>query len=616
MTTRTPARQQTFGAQVIDGATRFTLWAPAAADVRLVVESGERTGDHPMRREPDGTFHAEVPGVRAGDLYRFRMDGAAPLPDPASRFQPLGVHGPSQVIDPDAYHWTDDGWSGLDRERTVFYELHVGTFTREGTFTAAAARLPYLRDLAITVIELMPVADFAGHRNWGYDGVCLFAPARAYGEPDDLRRFVDEAHRLGLAVVLDVVYNHFGPDGAYMSTFAPSFFSSRHCNAWGDGVNVDGPGSPLVRRFITENAACWISDYHMDGLRLDATHALPDDNEVHIVAEIAEAARRAAGRSVMVVAEDHRNLNVMLHEPAQRGWGLDGVWADDFHHIVRRILAGDSEGYYEDFRASMEDLATTLRQGWFFTGQHSRHLSERRGTDPAGIPPRKFVVCLQNHDQIGNRAFGDRLHHGIPLSAYRAASALLLLAPQTPLLFMGQEWAASTPFRYFTDHNAELGEQIVQGRRREFERFSEFRNPALRERIPSPQDPGTFEACRLRWEETDSEPHRGTRELYRRLLELRAMALRIGPDAREHADIRLLDDDTLALTYASGSAHLRLVARLRGSGAVDLPDLPRDARLLLTTEDAEYAIDGHAPKLSGSRIEFSTPAAVVLEFTR
>lgn len=616
MRTKTSATRRSFGAQPLAGATRFSVWAPRAAGVSVLVESGSRAGEHAMARAETGTFSATVRGIGPGDLYRYRVDGSAPMPDPASRFQPLGVHGPSEVIDPAAYRWNDEGWCGVDPARAVIYELHVGTFTVEGTFRAAAARLPYLRDLGVTIVELMPVADFPGTRNWGYDGVDLYAPARVYGRPDDLRRFVEDAHRNGLGVMLDVVYNHLGPDGAYMNAFAPSFFTSRHASAWGDGVNLDGPDSPMVRRFIVENAMHWIDEYHADGLRLDATHALADDSPTPIVAEIVAEVRAAAGRPVMIVAEDHRNLATMVREPEEGGWGLDGIWADDFHHIMRRILAGDSEGYYEDYRPSVEDLAATLRQGWFYTGQRSRHLSAPRGTDPAGIAPRKFVICLQNHDQIGNRAYGDRLHHSIPLAAYRAASAVLLAAPMTPLLFMGQEWAARAPFRYFTDHTTELGRAIVDGRRKEFERFSAFRDPALRERIPSPQDAATFEASRLDWSEAAMPPHVGVHRLYRKLLGLREAGLRMADGARGRAAIEAVDADTLSIEYAAGASRLRIVARLRGAGTVELPGLPSHARVLFTTEDPEYAPGGLPPELSRGRLHFPTTAAVGIAFTR
>ncbi|HSL24306.1 MAG TPA: malto-oligosyltrehalose trehalohydrolase [Vicinamibacterales bacterium] len=612
MTTTLTANTTFFGARAEDGGARFALWAPAAESVTLVVESGACAGEYQMARAPDGLCTLELPGVAAGDLYRFRLGDSPLMPDPASRFQPMGVHGPSEVIDPTRFAWTDAPWRGIDVENVVTYELHVGTFTPEGTFASAIERLPYLRDLGVTVVELMPVADFAGERNWGYDGVCLFAPSRAYGRPDDLRRFVNAAHGHGLAVLLDVVYNHLGPDGAYMSTFAPAFFTPHHPSAWGDGVNLDGPESGIVRRFLADNAVHWLREYHLDGLRLDATHALTDDSAKHVVVEIVEAGRAASERPVMIVAEDHHNKAAMLRTRAEQGWDLDGVWADDFHHIMRRILAGDAEGYYEDFEASVEDLTETIRRGWFYTGQYSRYLGQPRGSVPSGIPRRKFVVCVQNHDQVGNRAFGDRLNHAIDGAAYRAASAVLLLAPETPLLFMGQEWAASTPFRYFTDHTAELGKLIVEGRRREFAKFSDFVDPELRSKIPSPQDPETFEASKLRWEEREKPPHDGTLRLYQRLLALRRRALGLAPSARDEAVATALDADTLLIRYAGGASHLWAVARLRRAGAVDLPELPRGARVVLSTEDAEFAVDGRVPRVWGSRVRFDGPAAVVI----
>jgi 1,4-alpha-glucan branching enzyme len=375
-----------FGAVVGSGSTTFRVWAPGAGRVTLLLENGERSvRPYELTREDDGVFSGQIAGVSAGALYRLSLDDGPAMPDPASRFQPFGVHGPSEVIDPRTYRWRDDGWTGIDVDRSVICELHVGAFTKAGTFEGVAAQIPYLRDLGVTVIELMPVADFAGERNWGYDGVCLFAPARTYGRPDDLRRLVDEAHAGGLAVVLDVVYNHLGPDGAYLYAFAPQYFSSRQASAWGQGVNVDGPESQRVRQFILDNVRHWLAEYHLDGLRLDATHALTDDSPTHIVAEIVETAHAAVNRPTAVFAEDHRNDARMLRDRRQGGWGLDGVWADDFHHIVRRILAGDSEGYYQDFHPSVHDLAATLRQGWFFTGQMSRHQGAPRGTDPAGI---------------------------------------------------------------------------------------------------------------------------------------------------------------------------------------------------------------------------------------
>ncbi len=605
-----------FGARVAREGTAFRVWAPSARRATVVVESGKRTGEYELAAHGQGVFSASVDGVGAGDLYRFRLDGGDPMPDPASRFQPVGVHGPSEIVDPSGYRWHDGAWPGADAARAVVYEVHVGTFTSAGTFEAAAARIPYLRELGVTAIELMPVADFPGDRNWGYDGVSLYAPSRAYGRPDDLRRFVDRAHAAGLAVLLDVVYNHFGPDGAYISAFAPPFFTSRHVTAWGDGVNVDGPESPFVRQFIVDNALHWLREYHVDGLRLDATHALADDSSTHIVAEIAAAARAAVARPVMIVAEDRRNDAAMLREPKDGGWGLDGVWADDFHHVVRRIVAGDSEGYYEDYSDSVDDLARTLRQGWLFTGEYSRHLRQARGTDPAGIPKGKFIVCLQNHDQIGNRALGDRLHHVIDMAAYRAASALLLLAPETPLLFMGQEWAASTPFAYFTDHGPELGKNIFEGRRREFGHFRAFRDPSARERIPDPQDPSTFDRSRLDWTERDREPHAGMLRLYRRCLELRVRWIAGSGRARDAARADARGDDALIVRYEAEGWHLWIVSRLRGAGTIALPELPRPPHVLLTTDDAAFVAAGHPPELEGRELTFAGPASVVLGITR
>lgn len=607
-----------FGAVPSDRGTTFRLWAPAAGSVRLLLDRfGQRT-THDLHPEGDGLFSATIKDVRAGALYRYSVDGGPAMPDPASRFQPSGVHGPSEVVDPTAYQWTDEGWRGIDPSRAVVYELHVGTFTPTGTFAGAAGKLPYLRDLGVTVVELMPVADFPGDRNWGYDGVCLFAPSRAYGRPEDLRRFVDAAHAQGLAVMLDVVYNHLGPDGAYLYVFAPSYFSSRHASAWGQGINLDGPGSKQVRQFILDNVRHWLAEYHLDGLRLDATHALTDESPTPIVAEIVDAARRLSNRRAMIVAEDHRNDALLLRHRSEGGWGLDAVWADDFHHLARRTLTGDHEGYYEDFRASVHDLAVTLQRGWFFTGQYSKHLGGPRGTDPTGIPLRKFIVCLQNHDQIGNRAFGDRLHHVIGLPAFRAASALLLLSPETPLLFMGQEWAASAPFRYFTDHVPELGQQVVRGRRREFEKFSHFRDPATRELIPSPQDRETFENSRLAWAERERDPFSRVWELYRRCLELRArwLARADASRARDSARAETCDEDTLLLRYDAGDVKLLILSRLRGAGTVTVPGLPAQAPVILTTEDERFAPDGRVPDINGAEVTFTVPATVVFAFTR
>jgi maltooligosyltrehalose trehalohydrolase len=617
-----PPWHPTLGAVASEGRTTFRVWAPSRRRVELVLQPGTVPARHRLLRPAaDGLFTATFADVLPGDLYSYRLDGDGPFPDPASRFQPQGVHGPSAVVAPWSYEWSDAGWSGIPLEDAVFYELHVGTFTPEGTFDAVTRQLPYLADLGVTVVELMPVADFPGARNWGYDGVSLFAPSRAYGAPDDLRRLVDRAHALGLAVVLDVVYNHFGPDGAYCGLFAPFYLSQRHRSPWGAAVNLDGKGSAQVREFFAENALHWIHEYHLDGLRLDATHQLFDDSPRHFVAELRARIRdTVTDRTILLIAEDERNMAAVVRPEEEGGWGLDAVWADDFHHQIRRRTAGDREGYYEDFSGSIADVATTVRQGWFYTGQFSRYHGRARGTDPTGLSLDRMVVCIQNHDQIGNRPFGRRLNHQIEPAMYRALSALLLFLPETPLLFMGQEWAASTRFLFFTDHHRELGALVTAGRRAEFSRFSAYADPVTRTEIPDPQAPSTFEDSRLRWDEHASDPHRGTLALYRTLLALRRdePAFR----ARDGVDVLELDDTGLAIRRGSEqTGRLLLVVCLAESGRFDLtPWAGADQPWLtvLTTAESRFEAEPGDPALplieltDRIAVSFPRPGAVIL----
>jgi maltooligosyltrehalose trehalohydrolase len=603
-------REPVLGANVFGNATRFRVWAPEAKSVEVVLESGEGAGSaEEMAPGEDGYFLATLPGVGAGGRYRYRVDGRGPFPDPASRYQPEGVHGPSEVVDWRHFPWTDDGWKGLELAETVLYELHTGTFTPEGTFAGAAGKLAYLKELGVTAVELMPVADFPGRWNWGYDGVAPFAPARCYGTPDDLRRLVNEAHRLGLAVYLDVVYNHLGPDGAYQSAFSPFYYSKTHRSPWGEGINFDGPQSEAVRDYVIGNALAWIHEYHFDGLRLDATHAIVDDSRRHILASIASAVHCSleGSRKAIVVAEDVRNLASMVRPEPEGGWGLDGVWSDDFHHQMRRALARDSDGYFQDFDGAAESIAATARKGWFYTGQHAPYFGGPRGTETDGLTQDRFIFFIQNHDQIGNRAFGERLHHQIDAAAWRAASALLLMLPETPLLFMGQEWAATAPFLYFTDHNAELGRLVTEGRRREFQRFAAFSDPETRERIPDPQSEATFLRSRLDWEESKREPHAAAWRLYQRLLRERR---RLAP---VEGTVTAADGNSLLVRRSTrNGGGLLCAVRLRGSGEMSLPP---DAKwsLLFTTEDLPYAGELAArPRLiAGGKIEFPRAGAAV-----
>ncbi len=609
---------------MLDGTgTSFRIWAPGRATIDLVLFD-PASPDRELRRvrlakQRDGYHAGSVSGVGPGALYMFSPDGEGPFPDPASRSQPRGVHGPSQVVDPSKFHWTDRRWRGCPLEDLVVYELHVGTATAEGTFRALIERLDHVRALGATAIQLMPLGDFPGDRNWGYDGVCLFAPARCYGTPEDLGALVDAAHARGLAVLLDVVYNHLGPDGNYLRTWSPAYFTDRHKTPWGDALNYDGNDSDPVRTLILENAAYWIRDLHFDGLRLDATHAIVDDRKgTHVLAEIADVARAAASeREVLVIAEDERNEARLVREVARGGLGLDAVWADDFHHCLRRIVAGDDEGYFADFEGSINELVRIVQKGWLYEGQISKNLGRERGSPAFDIPPPRFVHCIQNHDQIGNRALGDRLHHGLDLARYRAAVTLLLATPFTPMLFMGQEFATSKPFAYFTDHHDELGRAVTDGRRIELGKFRAFADPAARERIPDPQARETFERSKLDWTELDSSPGKEVFALHRALLTLRREEPAMAASARADFDVAALPGDVLVVRRRPrrlGEALLFVVAltggakaQLRGSRVA--PPEGRKWELLLDTE----TFGGSKPaELDRDTLTLHGPGAVVL----
>ena len=579
----------------------------------LVLHTGSASGAYQVEASRPGVFETHIEGARPGDLYSYRLDGGEPRPDPASRYQPRGVHGPSEIVDANAFCWHDGAWSGRRLNEQVIYELHVGTFTREGTFEAARAHLPALKNLGVTIVELMPLADFPGERNWGYDGVCLYAPARAYGRPDDLRTFVDAAHALGLGIMLDVVYNHLGPEGAYLPAFNPQYLTSKHSTPWGKAINLDGDHSDVVRAFIVDNALHWIREYHLDGLRFDATHALADERPVHLLAELAERARSAAPWPIALHAEDHRNLSAIVEPREAGGWGLDGVWADDFHHILRRLTAGDSHGYYQDYCGTTDELARTIRQGWLYTGQPLKRSNRARGTDPSRVPMRCSVVCLQNHDQVGNRACGERLHHQIDPASWRAASVVLLTSPTTPLLFMGQEWAASAPFLYFTDLSDELGRAVTNGRRHEFRSFPEFADVA--DGIPDPQDPDTFQRSKLRWEERGIEPHASHLLLYTELLRLRAAHPALHASDCRAGEAWPSGEDGIVLRRRSDTETIVIITRLRGSGDVGYRHcIPHDERFepVLTTEDARFSPDSMPPAIGDAAIGFHRPGAVIL----
>ncbi|NJM06543.1 malto-oligosyltrehalose trehalohydrolase [Candidatus Gracilibacteria bacterium] len=612
------------GAQPLSNGVFFRVWAANARRVEVVHYEGDRpSAAYILAAEGDGYFSANINALAVGARYMYRLDGGTPRPDPAARFQPEGVHSPSLVVDPQAFAWSDSDWCGVALDELVVYELHVGTASEAGTFDALIPQLDAIRDLGATAIELMPLADFPGTRNWGYDGVALYAPARCYGTPDDLRRLVDAAHARGLAVLLDVVYNHLGPDGNYLREFSRDYFTERHHTPWGAALNIDGPNSRPVRDFFINNALYWAHEFHIDGLRLDATHAIIDDSPRHLLAEMAATVRASLPpeRNFLCIAENEHNDPAIVRplatatqpvddDPATAlAWGLDGVWADDFHHQVRVALTGERDGYYADYTGTAADLAATIRQGWFYQGQEMPHQQRARGAVADDVEPPHFVYCIQNHDQVGNRARGERLHHDIDLDAYRAASALLLLVPHTPLLWMGQEWAASTPFQFFTDHNPELGRLVTEGRRREFAAFTAFSG----ETVPDPQLEATFLRAKLRWQERDAEPHRSVLTLYRDLLKLRRTHPALRERSRDSFVASAIGDKVLLLQrHAPASEVLLLVINLGGACSVDLAPHTTEIKLLLDSEDKRYGGHG-ALNVSGSNLALDGPRALVLE---
>ncbi len=512
-----------FGAALgADGATRFRLWAPAARAVSVAL--GDR--EVAMGALDGGWFEAVVAGAGAGTRYAFRIDGAATVPDPASRWNPDDAHAPSMVIDPLAFAWRDDDWRGRAWEEAVLYELHVGTFTPEGTFAAAIGRLDDLAALGVTAIELMPVADFPGRRNWGYDGVLPFAPDAAYGAPDDLKRLVQAAHQRGLMVLLDVVYNHFGPEGNYLHLYAPQFFDPARATPWGAAINFDGEHAPTVREFFVHNALYWVEEYRFDGLRLDAVHAIADRSPRHIVAEIAAAIRAGPGRERavhLVLENDANQARLLARAPSGAPLVATAQWNDDAHHAAHVLATGEADGYYADYaERPLWQLGRCLAEGFAYQGEPSRYRGGRRRGEPsAALPATAFVNFLQTHDQIGNRALGERIGALAPRAAVDALLACILLAPAPPLLFMGEEFDASTPFLFFCDFGPELAAAVAAGRRAEFGRFARFRDPAARAAIPDPNDPRTFERSRLAWRERGEGAHAARLALCRRLLALR-----------------------------------------------------------------------------------------------
>lgn len=552
-----------------------------------------------FRLEPqrDGTFSGTVAGARAGSLYQFKLDDDARLyPDPESRFQPEGPHGPSQVVDPAAFPWTDAEWEGIGPEGQIAYELHLGTFTREGTWNAARAQLRELASIGITVLEIMPIAEFAGSRGWGYDGVDLFAPFHFYGGPDDAKRFIDEAHRLGLGVILDVVYNHLGPDGNYATAFADDFFTDRYSNDWGESLDFSSKG---VREFYIANAAYWIGEYHFDGLRLDATQDIHDTSEEHIIAAIARRAREVAGaRKVYVVAENEPQHSWMALPAECGGYGIDGLWNDDFHHSAIVAMTGHHEAYYTDYRGSPQEFVSAAKYGYLFQGQHYKWQKKRRGSPALELNPWNFVAYLQNHDQVANSGRGERPNTVTHPGLYRAMSALLLLGPATPMLFQGQEFGATTPFLFFCDHQGDLHEAVFRGRKEFLAQFPSLAKADIQDQIADPCSMDTFERCRL--DLSERERNRNLYDLYKDLLRLRREDPVLRRPKRGGLDGAVLSDRAFLLRYFDADHGDRLLVFNLG---LDLhldpapepllaPPADRSWKTLWSSEEAKYGGDG------------------------
>jgi maltooligosyltrehalose trehalohydrolase len=577
-----------FGAEVQDdGAIRFRLWAPQAQQVALALEGGGAELLLRMERAGAGYFECVTDHASAGSRYRFRIDEAQAIPDPASRYQPQDVHGPSEVVDPAAFTWRDDAWQGRPWEEAVCYELHVGSFSPEGNFGGVIERLDYLAALGVTAVELMPVADFPGKRNWGYDGVLPFAPDSSYGRPEDLKALVQAAHERGMMVLLDVVYNHFGPEGNYLHVHAPQFFTDRHRTPWGAGINFDGEGSRPVRDFFIQNALYWLSEYRFDGLRLDAVHAIVDDSPVHILVELAAAVQAGPGRE--------RRIHLILENDANEARYLGRLengapvsytaqWNDDFHHVAHILATGEQDGYYVDYREHpVSFLGRCLTEGYAYQGERSQFRGGKpRGESTSHLPLSAFVNFLQNHDQVGNRAFGERIEELASPETLRVMLSILLLAPSPPLLFMGQEFMTPSPFLFFCDFGDELAQAVTEGRRREFADFAQFADNRALKSIPDPNAPETFLRSKLDWDALQEPRHRDWLSFHKELLELRRREIvpRLVGIREAEAGFVLLGEHGLLVSWRLNDGRRLILTANLGDTEISAPNQTRRTALL------------------------------------
>jgi len=614
------AFQLTLGAQArVDGRTHFRVWAPRRRRVDVCLHEPAGLRYLPLEPTGQGYFESTYP-VPVGGLYKFRLDGGESFPDPCSRFQPQGPHGPSQVIDPTRYVWKDTGWQGVTLDGQVLYELHVGTFTPEGTYAAAAAKLPRLKELGVTTLELLPLHTTPGRFNWGYDGTHLFAPAAAYGTPDDLRRFVDEAHRLGLGVIVDAVYNHLGPDGNYLAQFSQDYFNTKYPGEWGDPTNFDnGEAAGPSRDFFIQNACMWVAEYHFDGLRLDATQSLFDASPRHIIAELVERTRAAAGRRrVLIIGENEPQDVKLLRRPEEGGYGVDALWVDDFHHSAKVAATGLNEAYLLDYRGRAQELLSCVLRNSLYQGQYYSWQKQNRGTPLLHQPAKQAVFYLQNHDQVANTLKGDRLHVLAGERVARALTTFWLLLPQTPLLFQGQEFFASTPFLYFVDHPAELQELVRKGRNDFLSQFPSLRQ-ALEEGYRPPFGEEAFQRSKLDWSEW--ERNAGAVALHRELLRLRREDPVFARQDRKQVEGAALSPQALVLRYFGGGQEGDRLVLLNLGSELKLDPCPepllanvpgRKWKLLLASEQVRFGGQGAPPLPEEGRMRVPGQTALVL----
>jgi maltooligosyltrehalose trehalohydrolase len=615
---QTTDREAFLGAALIDGIARFRVWAPDASQVDVCFED-ERHDRLALTRAADGYFIGERNALPEGTLYKYLVDGEGPWPDPCSRFQPQGPHGPSQLRNPNAHLWHDDGWRGVRIPGQVIYELHIGTFTTAGTFDAAIERLDHLRDLGVTLLEVLPVAECPGRWNWGYDGVHLFAPSHRYGEPDSFKRFVDRAHELGMGVILDVVYNHLGPDGNYLKCFSPHYFSQKYRTDWGEALNFDDAHCIGARDFIINNAKYWLREFHLDGFRLDATQSIFDTSDPHVIAQLVTESRRCVERDIVFIAENEPQRGEHLLAPEHGGFGLDAMWNDDFHHSLRVALTGSRDGYYCDYTGRAQEIISAIKYGFLYQGQYYFWQKQRRGSPLRHSPRSACIHFLQNHDQVGNTGVGDRIDTLTSQRRYRAAAALLLLGPQTPLLFMGQEFGASTRFMFFADHQPELRRLVHRGRREFLAQFEAYATDAVQSAIRDPGEEQTFLESKLDWE--DAQRNAACLELHKDLLRLRREDEVFANHDALALDGAVLTESAFVLRWFADDEGDRLLVVNFGpdtmlnpaSEPLLAPPLGRTWQLLWASEDPRYG--GHgviAPVSQDGRWRIPAECAAVL----